>query len=109
MNTVRALTFVWVPWSIALSSIIIAVTAGLCFVAWRRSGYRRSFGLLEQLRLALVCLVSVLFNQPEWVEEYRPDEKPTIAVLWDNSASMETRDVTNSETPSTTVTTLCNA
>jgi hypothetical protein len=105
MNTVRSLNFIWTPWSIALSLLVILVTAGLCFIAWRRTGYRRSIGALELLRLSLVCCVAVLFNQPEWVEEFHPDEKPTIAVLWDNSASMETRDVTTSETPSTTVTT----
>lgn len=103
MNTVRSLTFVWAPWSIVLSLIVIAVTAGLCYVAWQRTGFRRSIGLLELLRLALVTFGVILFNQPEWVEEYRPDEKPTVAVLWDNSASMETRDVTNHETASTTV------
>ena len=103
MNTVRSLTFVWAPWSIAASLIVLVLTAGLCYLAWRRTGYRRSIGLLELLRLALVGLGVVLFNQPEWVEEYRPDEKPTVAVLWDNSASMETRDVTNHETASTTV------
>lgn len=105
MNTVRSLTFVWAGWSIAVSIVVIVVTAGLCFVAWRRSGYRRSIGLLELLRLAMVCLVALVFNQPEYVEEYRPEEKPTIAVLWDNTASMETRDVTSTETTSTTVTT----
>ena len=52
-----------------------------------------SMGLLELLRLALVALVAVLLNQPEWIEEFRPEEKPTIAVLWDASASMDTRDV----------------
>ncbi len=103
MNTVRSLTFVWSPISMALSVIVMSVTAALCFVAWRRTGYRTSFGALELLRLALVCFVALLFNQPEWVEEFRPDEKPTVAVLWDNSASMETQDVTNNETASTTV------
>ncbi len=105
MTTVRSLTFLWVPWSVAVSALIIVITAGLCFVAWRRSGYRRDFGLLELLRLTLVGLVALLFNQPEWVEEYRPEEKPSIAVLWDDSASMETRDVASSEAASTTLTT----
>ena len=103
MNTVRSLTFAWAPWSIVLSLIVVAVTAGLCYLAWSRSGYRRSIGLLELLRLTLVALGALLFNQPEWVEEYRPDEKPTVAVLWDDSASMGTLDVTNHETTSTTV------
>ena len=36
--------------------------------------------------------------QPEWIEEYRPEEKSTLAVLWDASKSMETRDIVqNSE------------
>ena len=103
MNTVRSLTFAWAPWSIVLSLIVVAVTAGLCYLAWSRSGYRRSIGLLELLRFTLVALGALLFNQPEWVEEYRPDEKPSVAVLWDDSASMGTLDVTNHETTSTTV------
>ncbi|WP_010586573.1 membrane protein [Schlesneria paludicola] len=105
MNTVRSLTFIWAPWVIVASVLVVAVTAGLCFLAWKRTGFRRSIGILELLRFSIVCLVAVLFNQPEWVEEFRPEEKPTIAVLWDHSASMETRDVTNTEPPSTTVTT----
>ena len=104
MTTVRSLTFLWVPWSVAVSVLIVVVTAGLCWVAWRRSGYRRDFGLLELLRLALVAFVALLFNQPEWVEEYRPEEKPSVAVLWDDSASMETRDVSSSEAASATLT-----
>ncbi len=105
VSTVRSLTFAMSAWTVTLSMIVIVVTAGLCFVAWRRSGYRRSLGLLELLRLVLVCYVAVLFNQPEWVEEYRSTDKPTIAVLCDSSLSMETRDVTNTESLSTTVTT----
>ena len=50
-------------------------------------------GLLELLRLVLVPLAALLLNQPEWIEEFRPEEKPAIAVLWDASASMDTRDV----------------
>ncbi|MEX2112926.1 MAG: hypothetical protein WD845_07050, partial [Pirellulales bacterium] len=93
MTSEHALTFLWAPWSVAVSLLVVAGTAVLCYVAWRRSGYRRDYGLLELLRLAMVCLIAIVFNQPEWVEEYRPEEKPTIAVLWDGSASMQTRDV----------------
>jgi len=93
MNVSRSLTFLWTPWSLVGSILVVLVTAGFCFVAWQRSGFRRSIGFLEALRLALVTMVVVLFNQPEWVEEFRPEEKPAIAVLWDGSSSMETRDV----------------
>ena len=90
------ITFVTTPWTLAVSLTGVVVTAGFCLAAWRRSGYRSSLGLLELLRLSIVCLAAVLFNQPEWVEEYRPDEKPSVAVLWDSSPSMETRDFLHS-------------
>ena len=102
MSVSRSLSFLWTPWSLALSILLLLITAGLGFVAWRRSGYSRSMGLLELLRLALVAIAAVMLNQPEWIEEYRPEEKPSVAVLWDASASMETRDVVARGKPSTT-------
>ncbi len=93
MNVSRSLTFLWTPWSLFGSIAVVLVTAGFCFAAWQRSGFRRSIGMLELLRLTLVIMVAVLLNQPEWVEEYRPEERPAIAVFWDGSPSMETRDV----------------
>ena len=95
----RSLTFLWTPWSLAASVVVVLLTAGFCVVAWRRSGYRRAVGLLELLRLGLVCAVAVLLNQPEWVEEFRPQEKPAVVVLWDASPSMETRDVVRAGKP----------
>lgn len=93
MNVSRSLQFLWTPASLAASVVLVLATAALGYVAWRRSGYRRSIGLLELLRLGLVAAVAVLLNQPEWIEEYRPEERPAVAVLWDASGSMETRDV----------------
>jgi hypothetical protein len=93
MNVTRQLSFMGTPLSIALSMVVVALTAALGYYAWRRSGYSKAFGALELLRLAIVALVAVLLNQPEWVEQYRPDSKPTIVVLWDDSASMQTADV----------------
>lgn len=93
MNTAGTLTFAWTPWTLGLSVAALAITAVFSAVAWRRSGFRRSILALELLRLALVAAAAVLLNGPEWVEEYRPDDKPTVAVLWDASRSMETRDV----------------
>jgi hypothetical protein len=92
MSVSRSLTFLGTPWSIAISLVVFLATACLCFVSWRRSGYRSSMGLLELVRLSLVGIVAVLLNQPEWTEEFRPTEKPAIAVLADASTSMDTRD-----------------
>ena len=100
MKSVGAMTFLWTPWSLLASGVIVTIIGILCFVAWRRSNYSRGQGILELIRLTITLLIVVLLNQPEWVEEYRPDEKPTIAIFHDDSASMTTRDVRQGDTPS---------
>ena len=99
MSVSRSLTFLWTPASLALSILGVLIAAGLCLAAWKRSGYRPVSGVLELLRFSIVCVAAVLLNQPEWVEEFRPEEKPTVAVLWDASPSMETRDVIDARQP----------
>ncbi|MBM3999143.1 MAG: hypothetical protein FJ297_06300 [Planctomycetes bacterium] len=94
MTPTRDLRLEWTTGSAIVSLGLLLVTAVLCWTAWRRSGYRASIGLLEAARLSLVGLAALLLNQPEWVEEFRPEEQPTIAVLWDGSPSMDTRDAT---------------
>src|SRR3954470_14400503 len=86
-------------WSIAIATVALVVTAGFSYVTWRRNGYRRSIGVLELLRLAIVALAALLLNQPEWIEEFRPEQKPAVAILWDDSASMGTRDVVDPQHP----------
>ncbi len=93
MSVTRSLTFLWTPWTLGLSAAAILATAVYSFIAWRRVGFRLSMGLLELLRLSIVAIAALLLNQPEWIEEFRPEEKPTIAVMLDASPSMETRDV----------------
>ena len=100
MSVSRSLSFLWTPWSIAAAVVLVLITAAFSFVAWRRSGYRAAVGILEILRLVIVGLAALLLNQPEWIEEFRPEEKPTIAVLWDSARSMATRDVVSASTPS---------
>ena len=80
-----------------LGLVVIAVTGVLCWLAWHRSGYRKQTGWLELLRFVLVGLVIVTLNQPEWLKTQPPDRRSTLAVLWDQSKSMETRDVLDSE------------
>jgi hypothetical protein len=93
MNATGSLTFLSSAWSLAVSLLVIAATAGFCFAAWRRSGYRRDWGAIELLRLLIAMLAVALFNQPEWVEQFQPLEQPTVAVLYDDSRSMDTRDM----------------
>jgi hypothetical protein len=109
MSVSRSIVFQWTHWSAGVSAAVVMAAAGLCFLAWRRSGYRRSIGVLELLRLALIGVAAVILNQPEWVEEYRPEEKPAIAVLVDVSPSMNTRDVVDASAPSSAPTTRAEA
>jgi hypothetical protein len=99
VNSVNHLTFLATPWTIAAAILAWLIVAVLGFVAWRRSGYRASIGALEALRLLILAIVGMLLNQPEWVEEFRPQDKPSIAVLWDASASMTTRDAVDVDSP----------
>ncbi|MCC9608064.1 hypothetical protein LOC68_01870 [Blastopirellula sp. JC732] len=109
MTTTAQLTFLWTPWTLALAIAAFLVMAGCSYFAWRRSGYRWSIATLEFFRLALFAMAGVLLNQPEYVEEFRPKERPTVVVLWDDSRSMQTADVVASEGSSPTAQTRAEA
>jgi hypothetical protein len=93
MNRFSALEFHPTPASLALSIVLATSVAILSYVSWRRRGSGWGTGLLEALRLTIVGLGCLLLNQPEWVDRFEPTERPTIAVLWDDSPSMQTCDV----------------
>ena len=95
----RSLTFLATPWTVVAAVLAWLIVAGLSYVAWRRSGFRTSIACLETLRLVILAMVGVILNQPEWVETFRPKDKPTITVLLDSSASMTTRDVVDANSP----------
>ena len=86
---------------LGLGLVFVVVAGILCWLAWHRSGYSMKTGGLELLRFVLICLVVVTLNQPEWLQTQLPDQRSTLAVLWDRSNSMKTRDVvlTRNSTP----------
>lgn len=104
MTSSHALTFLWTPWSVTATVLALLIAVGLSAWSWQRSGFQFSQGCLELLRLAIIGLCALMFNQPEWIESFAPTEYPTVAVLIDNSASMETRDVPASASSSDLVT-----
>lgn len=89
----QSLVFQNSPLILGATLVFVLAVAVLCFTAWRRSGYRRGLGFLEALRLLIAVGVAITFNQPEWREIFKPDFKPTLAVLADISRSMDTEDV----------------
>ena len=82
---------------LGLSLVVMAAAGVLCWLAWHRSGYSKKTGALELLRFVLICLVVVTLNQPEWLQTQLPDQRSTLAVLWDKSNSMKTRDVIDAQ------------
>ena len=82
---------------LGLGLVLIAAAGVLCWLAWHRSGYSKKTGGLELLRFVLICLVVVTLNQPEWLQTQLPDQRSTLAVLWDESNSMKTRDVVDTQ------------
>lgn len=80
-----------------MAAIVLLVTLALSIRAWLRSYRRTSILMLEVLRLALVGAVLFVLAQPEWVVTETPDEAPLVTVLWDDSGSMETRDVSDGD------------
>jgi hypothetical protein len=87
-------TFVFNPTPVAFGVAFVVAIAGLAFMAWRRSGYRKLMGWLELLRVIIAIGIAITLLQPEWLETFKPETKPVLAVLHDVSGSMSTKDVT---------------
>jgi hypothetical protein len=86
------LTFSPTPFTLWTGIAAWLLVAFLAFVSWRRSGRRRRTLVLEITRCVAAAVVVLLLWQPEWKTILNPDSKPRIAVLWDDSKSMETLD-----------------
>ena len=95
----RELVFTHTPASLTAAVTFAAVVAVLAILGWKRSGWRGAIGILEFLRVLVAVGIAITLLQPEWRETFKPDSKPVIAVLYDASGSMETRDVINAVDP----------
>ncbi len=92
MRGASELSLAATPWSFFCSIVVVLLAAAIGFWTWKQSGYSTTRGLQELFRLLIVCVVAMLLNQPEWVQQFQPDAKPTVVVLWDDSGSMQTQD-----------------
>lgn len=87
------MTFYWTTTTLLLTATVLVVAVFCCWISWKRSGFSRSMGVLELLRFGLVLLAVITLNQPELTQDFKPDERPTLVVLYDTSGSMQTQDV----------------
>ena len=99
MNVTQELVFVWSMFGVVVGILATIITGVLCWLAWQRSGFAKGTGILESIRFLLVVLVSLTLNQPEILQESRPTERPTLAVVYDESNSMLTKDVIDPKNP----------
>lgn len=95
--TQSELTFNGSPATIVFSIAVFVAAAVFSFLIWKRNQFSLSTAILEALRLFILLAVLLTLNQPEWKETFEPDEVPVIAVLQDQSSSMETEDLENTE------------
>ena len=94
MNSDGTLTFVTTPWSVTLGVVIVLVTLVLAVIGYRRAINKKgAIGFLEVMRVLIAICIAITLNQPEWRELFKPDHKPVLAVLHDQSKSMLTEDV----------------
>lgn len=99
MKVSESLTFDTSPALLIFGIVALLATLVLSAIAWKRSGFARWTGVLEALRILIVLMVAITLLKPEWRELFEPEQKPTLAVLWDRSGSMSTRDVIVADAP----------
>jgi hypothetical protein len=88
--------------SVVFSVLLVAACLVVSWIALTRTNFKRSHVMLELLRLGMVSLVALAICQPEWLQRFVPSEEPVVAVVWDESGSMDTEDVLDSSQPDAT-------
>ncbi|MEO1696819.1 MAG: hypothetical protein AAFU73_05965 [Planctomycetota bacterium] len=78
---------------VPLGALVLLLTVGLGVRAWLRSRRRPAILGLEVLRTVLVGALLFALAAPERVVTEPADARSEVVVLWDDSASMGTRDV----------------
>ncbi len=89
------------PWLITLA-LAFVVASGWFFVrSLQREGRGGWMTGLHSLRFCVAALVAFTLLRPERVVQTKRTEQPRVAVLWDGSGSMETKDVVTGENQAT--------
>ena len=84
-------------WLIVLVVIVLIATITLGVMATRRSTRANRTGTLEGLRFMCVLFVCAMLLGPEWRTVQESDLQPEIAIVWDESISMDTEDAKRPE------------
>lgn len=79
-------------WGCIWGGLLLLGVLYLCYTGYKRNP-RWQTAALECLRFVIVVFVLLLLAKPEWVTNYASSDRPEVAVLWDDSGSMDTQDV----------------
>ncbi len=79
--------------TLVLILLVLAAATTLSILAIKRSARPKRSGSLEILRLFCITFVCVMLMDPEWRRIQESDLQPEIAIIWDDSLSMDTEDV----------------
>jgi hypothetical protein len=99
MTTTHAISLDASPTILVIGATALLIVLLVAAWAWAKSGGDRSVGILELVRVIIAVMAVITLFQPEWTETYEPTERPVLAVLTDESLSMETRDVLDPNQP----------
>jgi len=78
---------------IAIGTIAVLASAYFSYRQWQSVSRRKPILMLELLRLLIIILIFFTLLRPEIVTTIRQKTEPEIAILHDQSASMETMDI----------------
>ena len=81
------------PWALGVAGAFLIASVWFFFRSLGREGSTGGMVGLHALRLLIAALVALTFLRPERVLLTKRNEQPRVAILWDASGSMATRDV----------------
>ena len=81
------------PFTITFGILLVLITGIFSWITLLRTNFSKWMVFLELLRMLMVGMVAFTINQPEWLQQFMPEQDPVLVVLWDESGSMETQDV----------------
>ncbi len=79
--------------------LILMASAYFSYQQWKSVNLRRPVMFLEVLRFVIIALIFFTLLRPEIVTKLRQKSEPEIAILYDQSASMDTIDVIRAGQP----------
>ncbi|GDX09923.1 membrane protein [Verrucomicrobiota bacterium] len=81
------------PWALGVAGAFLIASVWFFFRSIKREGNTRGMIALHFLRMVIALAVAITFLRPERVLLAKRNEQPRVAVLWDASGSMATKDV----------------